>query len=158
MSELTINPIGCKNVRHQADKLLDSLSLINDSDRIKFKIKGGESESLEFKRSLSLNIKMFNEGKIQQSKSDWEKQETAVFKTLVAFMNTHGGTLLIGVTNIGDISGVDTEMSNIHKENEDTFLKFFKDKFSHRIGPDFLNYIFVKFIRPCPKICVIAYH
>lgn len=145
-SELTINPVGFQNVRQQADKLLESLSLLSESERIRAKIKLGESDRLEFKRSFSLNIKLFKEGGDYKNKKNWVKQETAVLKTLAAFMNTHGGTLLIGVTDRGAISGVNDEINEIHKGNEDSFLKFFKDKFNNRVGANFHKNIHFKFI------------
>ncbi|EAQ54716.1 N-6 DNA methylase [Vibrio sp. MED222] len=146
VSELTVNPVGFQNVRQQADKLLESLSLLSDSERVRAKIKLGESERLEFKRSFSLNIKMFKEGGDYKNKKNWLKQEMAVLKTLSAFMNTHGGTLLIGVTDRGAISGVNDEINEIHKGSEDSFLKFFKDKFNNRVGANFHKNIHFKFI------------
>ena len=58
--------------------------------------KRGESDSLEFKSSARWNMRA--------GKRD-DAMETVIAKTVAAFMNSGGGTLLIGVTTTGDSSG-----------------------------------------------------
>ena len=58
----------------------------------------GESTRLEFKRSISAAHR--------------------IARTLVAFANTSGGTLLIGVTDDGIIAGVSSESREMHKIEE----------------------------------------
>ncbi|MGW8272886.1 MAG: RNA-binding domain-containing protein, partial [Thermodesulfovibrionales bacterium] len=55
-------------------------------------IQGGESETVEFKSTLRVNLKTGKPGK---------EVELAWLKTVVAFMNTRGGVLLIGVGDAG---------------------------------------------------------
>ena len=50
------------------------------------------------------------------------------------FFNTNGGTLLIGITDRGFISGIDLEIEKFHMSSNDKFLKHFKNKFKERIG------------------------
>lgn len=57
----------------------------------------GESDEVEFKSTLRLNL--------HTGKKD-EKMEYAVLKTIAAFLNTHGGQLLIGVKDNGEITGI----------------------------------------------------
>jgi len=65
--------------------MLDSLDLLNDSDKILSLIRDGESKTLEFKQTLTKNIRTNQKDK---------KIQKATLKTIVAFLNTEGGTLL----------------------------------------------------------------
>ena len=63
-------------------------------------IRDGESNRLEFKSTLRTNL--------ETGETD-KRMEKAVLKTIVAFLNTDGGNLLIGVDDDGDIIGADIQ-------------------------------------------------
>lgn len=91
-------------------------------------ISKGESENLEFKSTLRTNL--------QTGETD-KRMEKAVLKTLVAFLNTDGGTLFIGVSDDGSICGADLESF----ENKDKLGLHLKNLISSQIGDGFLPYI-----------------
>ena len=91
-------------------------------------IERGESETLEFKSTLRTNL--------ETGETD-KRMEKAVLKTLVAFMNTDGGTLLIGVSDNGSVCGVDLESF----ENKDKLNLHLTNLISSQIGNGFLPYI-----------------
>jgi hypothetical protein len=111
-----------------------SLGLLNNSDRIEHLIAQGESKVVEFKQTFSLDIKTRIKKEIYM--------ETACLKTICGFLNTSGGTLLIGVADDGTITGLSEEIELFHKNNLDNLLKHFKNKLTHRINgfDDFINY------------------
>ena len=86
----------------------------NDAEETVAMIKGGESDSLEFKSTLRKNLKTGEKD---------ERMEKAVLKSIVAFLNTSGGTLLVGVADDGEIIGADVELfdsldrMNLHVNN-----------------------------------------
>lgn len=65
-------------------------------------IAGGESEMLEFKSSLRWDYQF---GKTNK------KLEEVIIKTIAAFANSNGGTLLIGVDDSGKILGLENDYS-----------------------------------------------
>ncbi len=71
-----------------------------EKDDIVEMIAGGESDKLEFKSTIRTNLAT---GEVDK------RMEKAVLKTMVAFLNTDGGVLLIGVTDDGEIRGVDLD-------------------------------------------------
>jgi hypothetical protein len=75
----------------------------------------GESSNLEFKETLQFNSAT---GKKDVRLSD------AVLKTVAAFNNTDGGTLLIGVADDGSVQGLDRDLSlrSAGKRNNDQFI------------------------------------
>lgn len=68
---------------------------------IKDLIKEGESESLEFKATLSYDLATKARNKIL---------EFSVLKTIVAFNNSGGGTLLIGISDEGEAHGIENDL------------------------------------------------
>ena len=61
-------------------------------------IAGGESDQVEFKSSLRMN---------RHTERQDPKMGTAVIKTIAAFLNTRGGTLIVGVKDDGAPIGID---------------------------------------------------
>lgn len=92
-----------KLLASQINDFLDSLILAenvpSEDNRICELISKGESNSLEFKSSLRWAIP---DGGLEKAKA----LERAAVKTVAAFLNAHGGTLLIGVADDGDVLGL----------------------------------------------------
>lgn len=130
-SNISINPISSHSTLKKLDDMLEIIDELADSDKVKMLIRNGESKSIEFKETFSLDIKT-------QTK---EKHiENSAIKTVAAFLNTDGGTLLIGVTDSGVIKGVDDEVDKFHK-SFDKFLLHFKNILKTRIGEEYYPFI-----------------
>jgi len=91
-------------------------------------IRSGESRLLEFKSSMRWNIK--------ESKVD-KKMEEIVLKTISAFNNADGGTLLIGVSDDGEILGLDSDYSSLKNGNKDTFEIHLRNLINSAFGKNF---------------------
>lgn len=91
-------------------------------------IEKGESETLEFKSTLRTNL---------YTKEQDRKIEQAVAKTIVAFLNTDGGTLLVGVDDRGEVLGIAPDTF----PNNDRFHRHFSNVVKNHVGQDFLPYI-----------------
>ncbi len=72
----------------------------------------GESATLEFKSTARWNLK--------EDKKD-RTMEEVILKTIAAFLNTQGGTLLIGVDDAGDPIGLTPDYNTLQKKNRDGF-------------------------------------
>jgi hypothetical protein len=75
-------------------------------------LQAGESETLEFKSSLRWDIRRSQINK---------KLEEVVLKTIGAFNNSRGGTLLIGVDDDGTILGLQNDYNSLKKQGRDYF-------------------------------------
>ncbi len=82
----------------------------------------GESEFVEFKSTLRVNLKT--------EKND-KRIEMACLKTVAAFLNSHGGTLLVGVSDSGEILGLAADGFS----DADHILRHFSNIFDQSIGP-----------------------
>jgi len=100
---------------------------------IKAIIEGGETKTVEFKSSFRWSLV---EGK------NSKEVETASLKTMVAFMNSGGGTLVIGVNDARVPIGVKHD----GYKNHDTYKRALGERVRKRIGPEFLNLIHMEFI------------
>jgi DNA-binding response OmpR family regulator len=101
-------------------------------------IKKGESATLEFKQTFQYD----GSGKKN------EDLRLATFKTLVAFLNSQGGTLLIGVEDKGDIYGLENDFSfflNRQKTPIDLFEQELTNLICDRIGKAFAQHIAICF-------------
>jgi predicted HTH transcriptional regulator len=68
--------------------------------------------------------------------------ETEVIKTIAAFMNTKGGTLLIGVNDDGTISGIESDYSAfVNGKGYDTWQQHLKNLIRDRLGLENITYI-----------------
>lgn len=100
----------------------------NSVDYIRDLILKGENEALEFKSTLRTNL---------HTKKIDKKMEHAVMKSITSFLNTNGGTLLVGVLNDGKISGIEADSFN----DTDNFYRHFTNLIKDHIGPEYLPFI-----------------
>ncbi|MCP4198756.1 MAG: ATP-binding protein, partial [Proteobacteria bacterium] len=91
-------------------------------------IAGGEGDRLEFKSTVRMNLKSGKYGK---------EIEQAWLKTVAAFLNSSGGFLIIGVSDSGDVLGLDSDGF----ESEDRCKLHIKNVLNHHIGAEFTSYI-----------------
>ena len=91
-------------------------------------ISSGEQEKLEFKSTMRWNLKTDRAGK---------EIELAVLKTVAAFMNTDGGSLIIGVGDDGKPLGIEADQFT----NEDGYLRHFGSLFNQHIGLEFTEFV-----------------
>ncbi len=91
-------------------------------------LRRGESETLELKSTMRKNLKSGKHGK---------EIELAWLKGVVAFLNTSGGILLIGIDDDGVILGLDED----EFENDDRIQLHFKNLISQHIGLEYSKYI-----------------
>lgn len=100
-------------------------------------IQNGESSTLEFKSTLRVDLKTGKQEKFI---------EYSVLKTLAAFLNSAGGTLLIGIDDNKNILGLDKDFKSFPKGDKlDEFQKYFDNIFGNNIGNRFQRYIKVEF-------------
>jgi len=100
----------------------------NRYEKIKSLINKGESDRVEFKSTLRWNLKS------ERSEKGIEK---AWLKSLVAFLNTDGGVLLVGVGDDGDILGTGADQF----ENDDKYLLHVNNCIQQHIGLECSSFI-----------------
>ena len=127
-SDIDLNPLSSKDIE-KLDSILNSMSEFTAQDKIRHLILVGENKTTEFKETLHLDKKTKEKNKLL---------EHSVLKTIVGFMNSDGGTLLVGVSDEQKLVGVEEEINKFHK-SEDKYLLHFKSLFKRSIGEEFYS-------------------
>lgn len=81
-----------------------------DEDGIRSLIEEGESAVVEFKSTARRNL---------YTKSADKAIVWSVIKTIAAFMNSYGGTLLVGVDDLGQTVGIEADYPHVKGEDRD---------------------------------------
>lgn len=124
--------LDCGLCRHRTEKQIAGI------------IKDGEGDTIEFKSTLRWDIRA---GKTNPA------IEHACLKTISAFLNSSGGTLLIGVRDDGSIEGIETD----RLPNEDKFLLHLWTLIRTCLGKDFSPYIRTRLEKVDEKtVCMVS--
>lgn len=106
----------------------DPLDVDIDAGQVRALVAKGESRSVEFKSTMRMNL---------HAKKPGKEIELAWLKGVAGFLNTDGGTLLLGVTDDGEITGIEQDVF----ENEDKCRLHFKNLVATHIGADLSKHI-----------------
>ena len=96
----------------------------------------GESATLEFKSTLQWDV-------IQNQAN--KELRFSVLKTIAAFLNSEGGTLIIGVEDNGATFGLERDLALVKGKSLDGFEQTLMNLLSQHIGPEFARLIKVRF-------------
>jgi len=108
----------------------------------------GENNFVEFKSSLRWDYK---ENQVNKN------LEYVIAKTISGFLNSEGGTLIIGADDDGVILGLDKDYSTLgKKQNRDGFLLTLVQVVNNYLGKEFNQYISVKIENVDGKdVCIV---
>lgn len=99
-------------------------------------IEEGEGLFVEFKETLRYDAR---KGEISK------ELERMVLKTIVAFLNAEGGTLLIGVADDGTVKGIENDYKTLTKKDRDGFENHLNTLIKTQIGMAFVKYTDIAF-------------
>jgi len=88
-------------------------------------LKNMEDDTLEFKSSFRYDYKQQKVNKALES---------VITKTLAGFMNTMGGSLLIGVADDGSVLGLEPDYNTLSRKDRDGFTQLLTSTISDKIG------------------------
>ncbi len=125
--------LGTKKIAKAFLKLNPKFSRKTDEEEIFEFTTKEESEKLEFKATLRTNLHT----------NEFDKKiEYSVLKTIVAFLNSNGGNLLIGVSNKGEILGLKADKF----EDKDKFTLHLTNIIKEKIGKKHFHLINFKML------------
>jgi hypothetical protein len=88
-------------------------------------LKNMEDDMLEFKSSFRYDYKLQKVNKALES---------VISKTLAGFMNTRGGSLLIGVADDGTVLGLEPDYNTLSRKDRDGFTQLLTSAISDKMG------------------------
>lgn len=114
---------------------------------IKAMIEKGEGPQIEFKETLRYDTRK------NESSKDLER---VIMKSIVGFLNADGGTILIGINDNGQITGLKNDFKSLIKKNRDGFENHLTMLIKTSIGLPFAKYINISFEQiGVEEICII---
>ncbi len=109
-------------------------------------IRQGENDRLEFKASMRYDYR---------KKQINTALETVILKTIAGFMNSGGGRLIIGLSDDGEVLGIENDYPFLKKKDKDGFELKLLQLVTNAIGPEFCHFIQIFFFEIEGKeICV----
>lgn len=103
-------------------------NIVESEAEVQRLVADGENRFVEFKSTMRMNL---------HAKKPGKEIEMAWLKGIAAFLNTDGGTLLLGVTDAGEITGLEQDVF----ENDDKCRLHFKNLIATHIGAEFSKHI-----------------
>lgn len=85
----------------------------------------GESDRVEFKETARWNVR--------EGRKD-PRMELAIAKTIAGFLNSGGGTLVIGANDAGAATGLDRDLATLRVPDHDRFELWLRDLLSTLLG------------------------
>ena len=129
---------------NKIDDMLDQVGKLNATDKTRQLVERGECVNIEFKQTFGLET--------DSNKPDYNKAsptlQARIFEQMSAFLNTYGGTLLIGVDDDQHVTGMEKELKTLYGKNHDKFKLAFNGLIETYLGkdfthPDYVTYDFV---------------
>jgi serine/threonine protein kinase len=137
-----------------ADSVLELLDEVRHASTVDALIAAGESDSIEFKSSLHhpygpLPPDLQAKPPGQAEKELKKRLHTEVTKTIAAFLNTGGGTLLIGVDDSGTVLGIEPDLGYLRRDKQDTdgWLQSLRAVITNALDADVWSAIHVSLVR-----------
>jgi hypothetical protein len=128
--------IGIYSFLHTRLLRIELLKMELDKD-MPLIIQQGEGPLLEFKSTFRWDM--------EQSRTN-RQLEGVVLKSLAGFLNsTHGGTLLIGVADDGQIIGLEHDFQTLKKQNQDGFEQAIMTAIAANLGADLCSHVSILF-------------
>ncbi len=127
-------------IKPKEELVQETKKKVSALERIKELIAQGESKTLEFKSSLRYDM--------DKKGVPYKSIEHSTFKNIAAFLNSEGGTLLIGINDEGALVGLEeTDFTTFSGKNKiDEFLKHFDNLVQEYFGNDFTRKFNISFI------------
>lgn len=112
-------------------------------------LRAGESDRVEFKETARWNVR--------ENRKD-PRMEIAIAKSVAAFLNSRGGTLVIGVDDTGSAVGLERDLTTLRTADHDRFELWLRDMLSTALGRNAAALPRIVFVTTASgsAVCVIA--
>jgi len=144
-----------------AETVLERLNEIRYTSNIDTLISSGESDKIEFKASLHhpYESEPPDPRKPAPTRKEIEKiLWKSVTKTIAAFLNSEGGTLLIGVADSGNVLGIEPDFEYLKQGKQDTdgWLLSLQQVIINALGAEVWNAVRVSLVPHGPQTAAVV--
>lgn len=108
----------------------------------------GESSRTEFKSTMIWDIK--------EDRANKKKMPKIIVRSIAGFLNTNGGTLLIGVEDNGNIYGIETDLKYVRNNDKDGYQQFLIQQIVNHLGGSRATFVEINFAEKDGKeVCIV---
>ncbi|NPV51681.1 MAG: hypothetical protein HPY60_10885 [Candidatus Methanofastidiosum sp.] len=108
----------------------------------------GETSKIEFKSSMIWDI--------DENKANKKKMPRIIARSIASFLNTDGGTLLIGVEDNGNIYGIERDLDHVKNKNKDGYQQFLIQTIVNHLGGSRATFTEINFSEKDGKeVCIV---
>jgi hypothetical protein len=144
---LVLLTIGYLRLFRRQKKILNASKSINDVVLVEL-LRAGENDHVEFKSSLRWDYRQNQMNKAL---------ENVILKTIAAFLNTNGGTLIIGVDDSGSVLGLEKDYETVSKKSSDGFILTLTNLINQHLGKRVHKFINLEIVNHETKdICAVT--
>ena len=139
--------IGYLRLFRRQKRILNASKSINDVVLVEL-LRAGENDHVEFKSSLRWD---YNQNQMNKA------LENVILKTIAAFLNTNGGTLIIGVDDSGSVLGLENDYETVSKKSSDGFILTLTNLINQHLGKRVHKFINLEIVNHEDKdICAVT--
>ncbi|MDP2560419.1 N-6 DNA methylase [Psychrobium sp. 1_MG-2023] len=143
-SDLLTKPALYQEVESRTDDFVYELSTLDEVSRVKQLIKINETQRIEFKQTFFVNADHVGR-EFKKTDKEYKKsckaEQYKIAKNIATFLNTDGGTLLIGVTDDSQVCGIEKEMQHIKEIKAEAYIKRLSQDVANLIGERNNNWV-----------------
>ncbi|MEZ8947918.1 MULTISPECIES: N-6 DNA methylase [Vibrio] len=136
-TDLLTKPALYQDVESKTDSFVYELSVLDEANRVRQLIKINETQRIEFKQTFFANVDDLQHT-FHKSDKEYKKrckaEQYKIAKNIATFLNTDGGTLLIGVSDDSKVCGIGTEMMHIGEVKPEAYIKRLSQDVANLIG------------------------
>ena len=129
---LAFKPISSESQAAKLDQIYAATLSLRSNEDLFSLLRYGEGEKIEFKETYSFDVR---------TKQKNKELIHECMKTIAGFMNFNGGTLLVGINDSGEVTGLNNEIEKLWKGTRDSFFKNFVDTIKNTLGSKFAELI-----------------
>lgn len=108
----------------------------------------GETSKIEFKSTMIWDI--------NENKFNAKKMPKIIARSIAGFLNTDGGTLLIGIDDDGEVYGIETDLEYVYKKNKDGYQQFLIQQIVNHLGGSRATFTDISFAKKDGKeVCIV---
>ena len=146
-----------------AGTVLQRLDEIRYTSNISALTVSGESDKIEFKSSLhhpyeptAAELQNLQPGQLR--KEIKKALAKSITKTIAAFLNADGGTLLIGVTNSGAVLGIEPDFEHLKpgKQDADGWMLSLQEVVINALGAEVWNAVHISLVPQGPHTVAVV--
>ncbi|MGP5310237.1 N-6 DNA methylase [Vreelandella alkaliphila] len=139
---LITRPSLANSVQEKLDRFVYDLSDMGSESVVRYMLEKNENKFIEFKQYFFLSASQVHNDteSIKANKSEQKK----VIKNIASFINSEGGSLLIGVNDRGEVVGVDREMARLKMKKTESYIKALEDAVKSLLGEGISKFLDIK--------------